>query len=502
MDALKNSVKKMWQWRGGQLSPIVQGLCDYIKIPNSSPAFFGADRKKGEMLTDSAVDQLMATCDELFAAWSQDGIFLSDIKRYVLSGPDKPIKNEQGQRRTPAIIFEVPAFGCSDAGTTLLYGHLDKQPGLDPSLWTKTDGPHSPKIIDDKLYGRGGADDGYCLFSALSGLAALRQNKLPHQKALILIESCEESDSADLEFYISELVKEKIIDELKLIVCLDSGCGNYETLWLTNSLRGCLNAVVKISVLNESVHSGDASGIVPSSFRIFRKLLSRLENEETGEIISKEFQVEIPRHIEAAAQKTAPVLLANLKELFPFSGRTAPVSTDLTALLLNRTWCSQLAVIGLAGLPGDLSQAGNAMLPFTEAKISLRIPPTLDAAQAMKALEKIFTEDPPYQAEITFTPAEPGNGWASPPLPAWLEDAVNEAALVYFDGQTARQMGEGLSIPFLSMLQKKFPSAHFLVTGVLGPDSNAHGPNEFLHLTLAQKLTMSIAHILTAQVGH
>ena len=389
--------------------------------------------------------------------------------------------------RTPLMLIEVPGDGPD---TVLLYGHLDKQPEM--VGWADGYGPWSPRLDGDKLYGRGGADDGYAMFGALTALAALREQGVPHARCVVVIEACEESGSVDLPFYIDHLADR--IGSPSLVVCLDSGCGNYDQLWLTTSLRGIAAGTLSIVVLEEGVHSGDASGVVPSSFRILRQLLSRLEDEATGAIVPHSLYAQIPAERLDQAKRAAAALGDTVYMKFPFVSGTRPMSDELTELVLNRTWRPQLAVIGIDGLPkpGD---AGNVLLPYTSAKLSLRLPPTVDAEAAGATLQKLLETDPPSGAQVSFTPQAASAGWNAPALAPWLEASLARASEAAF-GRSPAYMGEGGSIPFMAMLGERFPLAQFLVTGVLGPHSNAHGPNEFLHLPTGRRITRVIAQVL------
>jgi len=255
-------------------------------------------------------------------------------------------------------------------------------------------------------------------------------------------------------------------------------------------------ANLTVRVLTEGVHSGDASGIVPSSFRILRQLLSRLEDERTGEILPRGFHVDIPPGRQLQAKAAGAILGSAVYDKFPFAGRTKTMALDPAELILNRTWRPQLAIIGVDGLPSP-PNAGNVLLPYTTAKLSLRLPPTL-SGDAMGLLKWLLTENPPDGAEVTFQ-ASPfvSQGWNAPELAPWLEQAVRGAALAAF-GHEPAYMGEGGSIPFMGMLGARFPSAQFVITGVLGPRSNAHGPNEFLDLPTARRLTTVLAAVLDA----
>ncbi len=445
---------------------ILPALMDYIKIPNLSPSFDADWLKNGHM--DRAVD--------LITGW---------IRSREL--PGLTMETIRAEGRTPLIYVEIP--GESDE-TVLLYGHLDKQPPMDG--WNEGLGPWTPVERDGKLYGRGGADDGYAAFAAVTAVQALREQRAPHARCVILIEACEESGSGDLPYYIEKL--EARIGSPSLVICLDSGCGNYDQLWVTTSLRGVVGGALSISVLTEGVHSGDGSGIIPSSFRILRRLLSRLEDEKSGKILPAEFSVDIPGQRIGQASRAAQVLGTSVYDKFPFAGTTTPISTDVTELFLNRTWRPQLEITGADGFP-VVRQAGNVLRAMTVVKVSLRIPPTADAVAATAHLKKLFESDPPYGARIRFEPDTPGGGWNAPALAPWLEESARRSSTELF-GKEACYMGEGGSIPFMGMLGEKFTEAQFLITGVLGPQSNAHGPNEFLHVPTAKKLTACAAMIL------
>ena len=447
---------------------IVPQLVEYIRIPNKSPMFDAKWVEHGYM--DAAV--------KLMETWARS-------KLAALPGATLEVVRLEG--RTPLIYIEVPGQGDD---TVMLYGHLDKQPEM--TGWAEGLGPWTPVIKGDKLYGRGGADDGYAIFGSLAALLALHEQGIPHARCVVMIEACEESGSYDLPYYVDHLAAR--IGSPSLVVCLDSGCGNYDQLWLTTSLRGMTGGNLTVQVLEEGVHSGDASGVVPSSFRILRELLSRLEDPETGRIKPEELYVEIPQQRVEQAKLSAEVLGEEIYDKFPWVEGMQPVTYDLAELVLNRTWRPQLAVTGIGGMP-PLDSAGNVLRPQTSVKLSLRVPPTLNGAKAGEFLKQLLEKDPPYGAKVTFILEKDGSGWNAPQLSPWLEQAVADASQHYF-GAPATYMGEGGSIPFMGMLGEKFPKAQFLITGVLGPHSNAHGPNEFLHIPTGKKVSMVVAEVV------
>jgi acetylornithine deacetylase/succinyl-diaminopimelate desuccinylase-like protein len=452
---------------------IVPALTDYIRIPNKSPAFDPDWEAHGHM--EKAV--------AMFTAWAE-----SKLKQF--SGASLEVVRAKG--RTPLILIEIPG---DVAGTVLMYGHLDKQPEM--LGWADGTGPWQPVLKDGKLYGRGGADDGYAMFASLAALLTLKQQGIAHGRIVILIEASEESGSPDLPFYIDHLGQRIGVPDL--VVCLDSGAGNYDQLWLTTSLRGNLLGNLTVRVLTEGMHSGAASGIVPSSFRLLRGLLSRIEDETTGRMTLAELFVEIPADRQRQAKETAAILGDEVWSGIPFAGDTKPMvsanSQNRNAdLILEKTWRPQLAVTAMDGYPVP-ANGGNVLLPFSTAKISLRLPPTLEAEKARAALKAALESDPPYDADVRFDVPRGDNGWNAPALAPWLEDSLNRASNAAF-GKPVAFHGEGGSIPFMAMLGAKFPNTQFVVTGVLGPHSNAHGPNEFLHIPFAKKLSACIAAIL------
>jgi len=445
---------------------IVPQLSTYIKIPNKSPMFDPMWSEHGYM------EEAMS----LIESWVRDQpIAGMQVERIQLPG------------RTPLLFIEIPGKGDD---TVLLYGHMDKQPEM--VGWNVDLAPWKPVLAGDKLYGRGGADDGYATFASLTAIMALRDRGLDHARCVVLIEGCEESGSYDLPFYINYLANR--IGTPSLVVCLDSGCGNYDQLWLTTSLRGLAGGTLRVRVLEEGVHSGDASGVVPSSFRVLRQLLDRIEDPVTGRIRIDPLYVDIPSERIEQASEASQVLGTAIYDKFPFLPGMQPMGQDLADLVLNRTWRPTLSVTGADGLP-SLMDAGNVLRPQTSVKLSIRLPPTLDGERASKLLKQVLENDPPYGSRVEFEVEKSASGWAAPATAEWLRQSVNDASRRYF-GPRAAAMGEGGTIPFMAMLQERFPDAQFVVTGLLGPKSNAHGPNEFLHIPTGKKLTASMASII------
>jgi acetylornithine deacetylase/succinyl-diaminopimelate desuccinylase-like protein len=447
---------------------ILPALQEYIRIPNESPLFDPDWQAHGHMQRAVA----------LVADW---------IRRQDIAGGTLQVL--QDGDRTPLLLLEFPG---QIPDTVLMYGHLDKQPPM--VGWRDDLDPWTPHLdADGRLYGRGGADDGYAVFAALATVKALKDQGQPHGRIVILIECSEESGSCDLPHYINTYAAH--LGTPNLVICLDSGCGNYEQLWSTTSLRGLINLNVQVEVLHEGVHSGLAGGIVPNPFTILRTLLDRLEDARTGAIRLPELRVPIPEERIRQAEKAARVLGGAIVDDFPLLEGVQVLAEDPVELLLNGSWRPVLAVTGQDGMP-SVTQAGNVLLPQLAYKLSLRLPPTLQAEQATASVKRLLETDPPFGARITVTGGG-ANGWNAPPLAPWLAEVTDASSREFF-GKEACYLGLGGSIPFMAMLGERFPQAQFLITGVLGPHANAHGPNEFLHTPYAKKLNGCLVRVLEA----
>ncbi len=462
---------------------IVPAVTQYIGVPAKSP-MFDADWAQHGLLDRVVRDA---------AAW---------VESRKVAGLKLEVLRLEG--RTPLIFFDIastqPAGATGD--TVLLYGHLDKQPEFNG--WRNDLGPWTPKYENGLLYGRGGADDGYAVYAAISAIEALHAQGIAHPRCVGLIEACEESGSPDLPAYIAALGAR--LGQVGLVVCLDSGAGNYDQLWLTTSLRGMVSGVLKVEILSEGIHSGDASGLVPSSFRILRHVLDRLEDSATGELLPQSFHCEVPASRLAQARASAAILKDEVWKRMPWAcgadgGATLPTTTDPVQGLINRTWKPTLSVTGVDGFP-PLQSSGNVLRPYTAFKLSLRLPPLVDGHAASLKLKALLEDNAPYNAKVTFHPdgragALGATGWNAPDLSPWLEGALNSASQAQF-GAPLGYIGQGGTIPLMSMLGQAFPKAQMMVCGVLGPKSNAHGPNEFLHVPYGKKLTAAVAQVIAA----
>jgi acetylornithine deacetylase/succinyl-diaminopimelate desuccinylase-like protein len=475
LDRIARDVDAAWRER------IVPALTNYIAVPAKSP-MFDADWQAHGLLERVVTDA---------AAWVESRK-VAGLKLEVIRLPG----------RTPLIFFDVPATKAGSNDTIVLYGHLDKQPEFNG--WRNDLGPWTPKLEDGLLYGRGGADDGYAVYAAITALEAMDAQQLPRPRCVGIIEACEESGSPDLPAYLDALKPR--LGNVALVVCLDSGAGNYDQLWLTTSLRGMVSGVLKVEILTEGVHSGDSSGLVPSSFRILRQVLDRLEDSQTGRLLPQSFHCEIPAERVEQAKATAAILGDLVWKRFPWTcgadgNPTLPTTTDPVEALLRRTWQPTLSVTGADGFP-ELRNAGNVLRPYTAFKLSLRLPPLVDGNLAAAQLKTLLEDNAPYNAKVTFhadgrVGAQGATGWNAPALAPWLEDALHAASQRHF-GAPCGFIGQGGTIPLMSMLQQGFPAAQMMVCGVLGPKSNAHGPNEFLHVPYATKLTAAVAQVMAA----
>lgn len=475
---VQEEVSQQWD------SDIVEQLHDYIAIPAKSPMFAPDWAQQG------LLDMVLRNAASWIQTQKVPGLRLEIIR---LEG------------RTPVLFFEVdgtqPRSNASGSPTVLMYGHLDKQPEFEG--WRSDLGPWQPVYKDGKLYGRGGADDGYAVYACIAAIQALKSQNVAHPRIVGIIETCEESGSRDLLPYVDALRAR--LGAVQLVICLDSGAGNYDQLWLTTSLRGLASGTLKVEILTEGVHSGDASGVVPSSFRVLRQVLDRLEDSATGRLLPESFHCIIPPDRLTQAHATAAVLGDAVHSRFPWAQHDCtgsaplfvlPTTTDPVQALLKRTWEPTLSVTGADGFP-NLQNAGNVLRPYTAFKLSLRLPPLVDAAACVQEMKRILEDNAPYQAKVTWEGLSSSSGWNAPATTAWFESALNAASRTCF-GADCGYIGQGGTIPLMNLLSQGFPNAQMMVCGVLGPKSNAHGPNEFLHVPYAKKLTSAVAQVIAA----
>lgn len=462
---LRSCIDSLWD------QSILGQLQDYIRIPNKSPHFDADWERAGHM--ERAI--------QLMAQW---------CRSLPLEGMRVQIRRLPG--RTPVLLVDVPG---EIPDTVLLYGHMDKQPEF--TGWAEGLEPWQPVIRDGKLYGRGGADDGYAVFGSLAAILALKQQKVPLARCVVLIEASEESGSIDLPAHLQDLGD--AIGDPSLVVCLDAECNDYERVWCTTSLRGNLTGRLEVRVLTEGVHSGMGTGIAPTPFAIAQQLLARIEDPASSEMRLPELCVEIPGDRLAQIAAAAGVLGAGVASKLPWTRGAHAISRDPAVLIANNTWRATLAVTGADGLP-PVATAGNVLLPVLAFKLSLRLPPTVDADRAAAAVRVALERDPPFGAQVRFEIDPPADGWNAPSFAPWLEASIDAASREIY-GKPVMHAGCGGTIPFMAMLGRRFPKTQFFITGVLGPQSNAHGPNEFLHIGYVKQLNAALALVLAAHAG-
>lgn len=445
---------------------ILPNLSEFIKIDNLSPAY---DK---EWNTNGKLEHAAKFCLD----WA--------LKQGIKGIKGELIKDED---KTPVIFIEIEALNSDK--NILMYGHFDKQPHF--TGWAEGLGPTTPVIKDGFLYGRGGADDGYAIFSCITALKAIQEQGGKHGRIVLLIEGSEESGSIHLVPYITKL-KDRI-GTPDLLVCLDSGCQDYDTLWITNSLRGVVILDVTVETLEEGVHSGAGSGLAPDSFTVLRNILDRIDDSKTQKVI-EEFHVEVPKNRLDEINRVAELKKEKVLEHVKLTPGVEPLTHDYTELIIRNTWAPTLVVVGASGLPAH-DTAGNVLRPNTSFRLSMRLPPTYDPNVAMERLNEIVTKDPPFNAKITTSRKNPGPGWNNKQFSQKLHDSLNTSSQKLW-GKEYFSFGEGGSIPFIKLLADSFPECEIIVCGVLGPNSNAHSCNEALNIGYCKNITSTITHTL------
>ena len=447
-------------------------ITDYIKIPNCSPNYDQQWNINGKQ--------------EKAAVFISNWVLNQNLK-------NKSLNIYKEADRTPFIFIEVSASRKDDSRTIVMYGHLDKQPEF--SGWSEGLGPYTPVVKDGKLYGRGGADDGYAVFGVITSIKTCQDNNLPLPRIVMIIEGAEESYESDLEFYLASL-KNKI-GIPNLIVCLDSGCADYQRLWLTTSLRGVCTIDLTVKVLTEGVHSGGYGGYAPDSCLIIRKLLDRIEDSSTGAILIKELNVELPQNRRNEIVNLVSIIADDIVKSIPFYANTTPIHKEYFDLVVNNTWQPTLAITGAEGFP-EASSSGNVLRPSSSIRCSIRLPPGVNSKEAVETVMKLLKNDPPYNSVIETKVVSYGDGWnlSDKNLSAKLVTILDNASLRYF-GNNVEAFGEGGSIPFVQTFNSSFPSSDLAVLGVTGPGCNIHGPDENLNLDCCKKLIKCLAHLIS-----
>jgi len=466
LDALVQRSDELWE------TSILPSLSDFIEIHALSPLFEPNWAELGEL--DATID--------LFCAWL-DEQEIAGLSHEVHRIEDK----------SPVLLVTIEGTG---PGEVIFYSHLDKQPSK-PELWSE--GLHPLKAVrrDPWLYGRGSVDDGYGGYLCVTSIRLLQEAGIPHPRCSFLIETCEESGSFDLPPYLDALSEE--LGDPDMIVVLDSGGPDYDHVWMTEALRGLVSGTLSVRVSHEGIHSGTSGGSIPSSFRIQRMLLDRVEDSSTGEVLIPEMHVEIDADIRDKAAALAEVVGDSVWEQLPTVDTLVRVAGSTEDMILAMNWQPTLSIIGADGMP-PVQVAGNVLRTNTDLKLSFRIPPGVDSESVLERARQILEADPPYGAEVTFSPDSCADGFHAPPLEGGVSKAINEASMT-LTGLPPLASWTGGTIPFMAMMQGKYPEATFLCTGSSGPGNNAHGPDEKLHIPSSKRLTAVLSATVAAVSG-
>jgi len=452
---------------------ILPSLSEFIEIKALSPLFEPKWAELGEL------DQTI----ELFCRWldNQD-ISGMNYKTYRIDG------------KSPVLLVTIEGTG---PGEIIFYSHLDKQPSK-PELWS--DGLHPLKAVrrGPWLYGRGSIDDGYGGYLCASSVLLLQEAGIPHPRCTFLIETCEESGSFDLPPYLEALSEQ--MGDPDMVVVMDSGGPDYEHVWMTEALRGLVSGTLSVKVSHEGIHSGNSGGSIPSSFRIMRSLLDRVEDSTTGEVLIPEMHVEISPEVHDKATALAEVVGASIWEQFPTVDNLVPVADSTEEMIVAMNWEPTLCVIGADGIPA-VQVAGNVLRTNTDLKLSFRIPPGVDSEAVISIVKETLEKDPPFGAEVSFIPDSCADGFHAPPLEGKVRDAIHEASMS-LTGLPPLTTWTGGTIPFMAMMQRKYPEAMFLCTGTSGPGNNAHGPDEKMHIPSSKRLTAVLSSTIAAISGN
>ncbi len=451
-------------WRGETL----EALKDVIRIPSKSRAF-----------------------DE---DWETHGFLTAVLKKAQTWGrklfPNGAFEIIQDPGLTPILFVDIPATDEGFERPAFFYGHFDKQPEAEG--WAAGLGPWEPVVRNGRLYGRGAADDCYSFYASLTAAKALDEFKIARPRVTGLFETDEESGSRDLPFYLEKMREE--IGNPAFLGIFDLSVRDYERLWLTQSLRGVVSFTMKVSVLETPVHSGTASGIVPSSFAIVRMLLDRLEDPCTGRVKLREFHAEIPAFHQKGLEEEAALAGDAVFAEFPYKDGTQPRHAAALEALRANAWEPALSILGAEGLP-SISSATAVIRPSTAVALSFRVPPGVDAKKALQAAIDAVTTNVPFNASVEIDNPRAESGFESPELDPWLSEALEELSKEYFGNSFAKTY-EGATIGTLGAFRRNFSQSCFLNTGVLGSKEHAHAPNESLDLQYVAKFTQILSKVV------
>ena len=463
LDKLSDFVEEWWD------KSALPSLCEFVEIPALSPSFDSDWETNGYL--DAAVNT--------FVAWTRS----LPLKGLTVSV--HRLKN-----RSPLLLVKIEG---DEDGEVVFYSHLDKQP--EASGWSEGKGPWKPVIEDGWLFGRGSVDDGYGGYAGILSVLALQDQGVSHPTCRFLIETGEESGSPDLSYYLDEL--ESVLGTPDLVIVLDTGGIDYDRLWVTESLRGIVAGTLSVKVSSVGVHSGHGSGVMPSSFRLARQLLSRIEDENTGEIKPEWLHIEITDKMKEQATKIIEMNSESTDD-FPLLDGVEKQVNDPLDIFLTMNLSPSLSIIGADGIP-SIQDAGNVLRTNTDLKISIRTPPGISAEEVAVKVQELLEKDPPNGAHVSAVMTEVADGFLSPELPEELSEMLEKAGKQFY-GNAPMSLFIGGTIPVMAMLQSRYPNSKFIITGAGGPGGNAHGPDEKLHISTAKKVTKCMAATVSAAI--
>ena len=451
---------------------IIPNLMNFIRIPNLSPAYD--------------------------YHWSTNGLLLQAANLIISYARSLDLKNAkieliQDQGYTPLIFIEIPASRPNDDRTVLLYAHFDKQPH--GTGWDDDKGPTKPVIINNRLYGRGSADDGYASFAILTAIQTCQQHNCPLPRICILFEGAEESTDAHLTYYFNKLMP-ILGKNLISFIPLDAGCSDYDRLWTANSLRGSLKFDLNIQTLfNDCKYGPEASGRVAENLFLLRKVEEGIMDTSTGQVKIQEFFVkEIPKNIEEEMEKEIQILGDKFLDNIPLYNGVSPLSNDIKELMINNRWKPTCTILGIDNCPKS-EDNGFGVNKSIKVRIGMRTPPGIDIQKAINVLKEKINNSIFFGAKISVENISIAEGWYMTTFAEKTKNILNQASLTYFGNELIFK-GVGASLPFITYFQKNYPNTDIICTGILGPDSNEHGPNENLNIDACKKMILVLCYYL------
>ena len=448
-------------------------LMNFIRIPNLSPLY-----------------------DD---DWNTNGLLLKAANLIISFAKSLELKNAeinllQDKGYTPLIFIDIPASRINDTRTILFYAHYDKQPHGEG--WDEDKSPINPVIIDGHLYGRGSADDGYALFSILTAIKTCQDYNCPMPRICCIFEGAEESTDAHLTYYFNKLMP-VLGNNIIVFIPLDSGCSDYNHLWITNSLRGFCDFEINIETLENECHYGpEASGIIAENMFLIRKIFDGILDSTNGEVKLKEFHVDkIPEIIDEQMNKEIEVVGDDFIKNIPLYEGVSPLSTDVRQLMINSRWKPTCNILGIDNCP-KISDNGFGINPTMKVRMSMRIPPGIDINKAIESFKTALSENTYFGAKVSLASYDFGEGAVFANMSNKCKTILNKASLEFFENEGLFMGGAG-SIPFITYFQSKYPKSDIICTGILGNDSNEHGPNENLNIDAAKKLICVFCYFLS-----